>query len=69
MSARLPVSRINGTRANGMPNDNITCESTSARVGSTPLAKTARAGIRVTNRRTRIGNFLRSRPAMIIAPA
>ena len=44
-----------GTSANGIPNDNTTCEMTSALVGSTPMINTTRAGMRVTSRRTSSG--------------
>ena len=53
--ARLLVRRMRGTSANGIPNDNTTCEMTSALVGSTPMINTTRAGMRVTSRRTSSG--------------
>ena len=44
--------QISGTSANGMPNDSTTWLSTSARVGSSPIASTMSAGAIVTRRRS-----------------
>jgi len=66
---RLLVSLIKGSTANGIPNDSTTCESTSVRVGSKPIARIASAGHKVTNRRTIMGTDRCNSPCMIMAPA
>ena len=58
-----------GDQAKGIPKDSTTCDNTSARLGSTPIARIASAGMRVTSRRSSNGYDRRSSPCMIIAPA
>jgi hypothetical protein len=69
MTVRWLVSRNSGMSAKGMPKDSTTWEMTSAWVGSTPMASTTKAGIRVMVRRSSSGIRRRSRPSMMTAPA
>ena len=52
-----------------MPKLSTTCDSTSARVGSTPIASTASAGSSVIIRRISSGIRRRRKPCMMISPA
>ena len=52
-----------------MPNESTTWLSTSARVGSTPIASTTSAGSIVTTRRTKSGIWRRMKPCMTTWPA
>ena len=52
INMRSEANRTNGISAIGIPKDNTTCETTRARLGSTPAARIASAG---TSRRTRSG--------------
>ena len=69
ISRRSAVTCSSGTSANGIPNDRMTCEMTSATTGSIPRASTTKAGAMVMVRRSHTGIRRRRKPSMTTCPA
>ena len=68
MMSRRAVKMTSGTSANGIPNESTTCEMTSVRDGSIPIAITTNAGSIVTSRRTASGIWRLMKPCITTWP-